>query len=68
MENQINKLCDKIDMLIAIISIQNKDVEEQVRILKVLDYKIPKIASLLGISTRTVDNKIAELKRKGKLK
>ncbi|MBN8585870.1 MAG: HTH domain-containing protein [Ignavibacteria bacterium] len=64
----IEILCNKIDKLIAIIAIQDKPLEEQVRMLRLLEYSIPDISTFLGVSTRTIDNKIAELKKSGKLK
>jgi hypothetical protein len=68
MEKEIKQLCNKLDKLIAIIAIQDKEQQEQVRLLRLLEYTVPEISGLLGVSTRTVDNKIAELKKKGKLK
>ena len=67
MEQEIKKLCDKMDKLISMIAIQGKNQNEQVRILRYLGYKIPEISELLGVSPRTINNKIAALKNSKKL-
>lgn len=67
MEEEIKKLTQKIDTLISIIAIQGKEQDEQVRILRTLDYSIIEIANLLGVNSRTIDRKIAELKKNKKL-
>lgn len=67
MEETLKKLCQKLDILISVVAIQGKEQIEQVRILRNLNYSIPEISKLLGVTTRTVDNKIAELKKIKKL-
>lgn len=65
---EIYDILKKLDILIGILAIQNKDLLEQVRILRFLEYTVPEIAEFTGISKRSVDNKIAELKRNKKIK
>lgn len=53
---------DKLHKLIALIAMQNKEPDEQVRALSLLEYSIDEISLFTGIPTRTVIRKRAALK------
>lgn len=68
MEDQIKELCNKLDKLIALIAIQGKNPEEQIRTLRILEYKNSDIVDYTGIPLRTVVRRIGELKKIKKIK
>lgn len=61
-EITLSEINDKLNKLIAIMAIQNKNEDEQVKILSLLDYTIEEISMFTGISNRTVFRKRAKLK------
>ena len=63
-EELLKEISQKLDQLIGITAIQNKNEEKQVKILRSLDFTFKKISNLTGIPEGTL--KIREHRKKKK--